>query len=303
VLADMAAAGWVVVPVALILAWFLSVALSSRLTALEKLVAQIGSGKLGVQSGVRGNDEIGRLGEGIDSMSARLDEAERLKKTFVASVTHELRSPLAAIESAVRLILSERPDRPSSEADLLRRIQGSASRLGHFVTNLLEMAKIERGKLELHVREASLQGLLEDSVLFFEPRAREAGLHLSLAPNGSFPRTMKVDPDLVTQVLANLVSNALKFTPDGGVVEVSAHRIERDGRSWVECSVRDDGPGIPKESASRLFTPFERAANARAPGAGLGLAISKAIIELHGGRIGVESELGKGSRFFFLLPL
>ena len=303
-LSDMLQAAYAVLPLALLLAFGLSYPLSRRLEALESTLEEIGQGKLGAQTEVGGKDEIGKLAAEINAMSRKLGELEAMKKTFIASVTHELRSPLAAVESSVRLILSQPGNRAPAELDMLRRIQSSAARLGHFVTNLLEMAKIERGKLEMHAQQVPVKSLVEDAVLFFEPRAKEAGLTLSLGANGDLPARMKADPDLITQVLTNLISNAIKFTPSGGRVEVDVNRLEDEGRPWLECAVKDTGPGIPKEALGRLFAPFERIPNAtRAGGAGLGLAISKAIVEMHGGRIGAESVHGRGSRFFFRLPL
>ncbi len=295
---------YTVLPFALLLALVLSLSLSRRIGSLGKTLEAIGEGKFGVTTSVKGQDEIGRLASNINVMSQKLQELEAMKKTFIASVTHELRSPLASIESCVRLILSENEGRSQTELDMLRRIQSNATRLGHFVTNVLEMAKIERGKLDMHAQATNVKALIEDAVLFFEPKAKEAGISLQLLSNGDLPPAMKLDPDLITQVIANLVSNAIKFTPRGGSITVEAHRKDTEGRKFIECSVRDSGVGIPQDALSRIFAPFQRVPNQlKASGSGLGLAISKSIIELHEGRIGVESDAGKGSRFFFLLPL
>lgn len=275
----------------------LSLTLTRRIVSIEAALAAIGEGKLGQRVVERGSDEISRLARSVNRMSDKLKELEDLKRTFVASVTHELRSPLGAIQSLIKPLLAAqdrlRPeDRPSIE-----RVQKNAARLEHFVTNLLEMSRIERGKLDFLPRPSDVGQIVEDTAAFFAPRAAEAGLTIEAQVEPGLP-TLRVDPDLVAQVVTNLVSNAIKFTRKGGSVRVEARRAA-DG---IECSVRDNGVGIPPEALKRIFQPFERVHNPlRATGAGLGLAISKSIVEMHGGSMGVESKVGEGSRFFFTL--
>ena len=277
----------------------LSATLSRRMVRIEATLDEIGQGRFAILEDTRGSDEIARLARNVNVMSERLRELENMKKLLVASVSHELRSPLAAIESTLRGLL----DRPSDVGDDarsgLQSIRKSAVRLEHFVSSMLEMAKIERGKLEFLPRESSLGAVVADAILFFESRARESGLSLrSQIKPGLNPFVF--DPDLISQVLSNLISNAIKFTPRGGQIVVHAHA--RGDHAAVR--VTDTGVGIPAEALSRIFTPFERVPNElRATGTGLGLAISKAIIERHGGRLSVESSVGAGSAFSFELPL
>jgi signal transduction histidine kinase len=165
---------------------------------------------------------------------------------------------------------------------------------------MLEMSKIERGKLDFEPRLAELGPVVEDAGLFFAARARDASLSLSVSVAPGLP-AFQFDPDLIAQVLANLVSNAIKFTPAGGSVTL---RAARGGINMVVIAVEDTGVGLTAEARGRIFTPFERVPNAlHATGTGLGLAISQAIVQRHGGRIAVESEPGKGSVFKFELPL
>ncbi|MDE2237909.1 MAG: HAMP domain-containing histidine kinase, partial [Elusimicrobia bacterium] len=284
---------------AILLAFPLSPTLTKRIRRIESALKAIGSGRREERLPALGADEIGRLAAGVNAMAEQLGELEQLKRTFVASVTHELRSPLDIMESYLDEIL--RRSQALSErdrADLLR-VQGNARRLSHFVTNLLDYAKIERGKLDFAPRTADAAELVDNSVRFFAPKAREAGVALAAEIEPSLP-LVRLDPDLYTHVLTNLLSNALKFTPAGGRIQVSLRRRAND----LELAVADSGVGIKAPDLARLFLPFERISNPlRANGVGLGLAISRQIATLHRGRLGVVSEWGKGSRFSFTMPM
>ncbi len=298
-LRDVGRAGAVVAFLALVIALPLSWTLTRRVVIIQRALADIGEGKLGEKIPPLGYDEIGRLGAGFNLMSERLQELDKLKKTFVASVTHELRSPLGAIEAYVKELLAS-PDRLSDQdRAALERVQNNARRLSHFVTNLLDMAKIERGKLDFSPRSCDVSEIVQDTAQFFAPSAQNAGLALSCHIEPGLAR-VNADPDLIAHVLTNFLSNALKFTKAGGKIQVDLRRKE----DCLECSVNDSGVGIAAQDIGRVFAPFQRVANPlRATGVGLGLAISKSIIEMHGGTVGLQSELGRGSRFYFRLPL
>lgn len=301
-LRDMTRSVGFVILIAVLVSFVLGWTLTRRIVNIENAIDLIGQGRLGAQVESTGSDEIGRLAQGLNAMSERLRELEQIKKTFVASVTHELRSPLGAIESYVARLL-EKPERWSEEDRRnLERIRGNAGRLGHFVTNVLEMAKIERGKLDYRPVPADVSRLVEDTVLFFSAKAEEAKIELKQEIESGLPH-LRMDVDLIPQVITNFISNALKFTRPGGQVSVSARRAVWKGKPAVRCAVADTGVGIPEEALGRIFAPFERVRNPlKATGAGLGLAISKSIIEMHGGEIFVESKVGQGSTFGFVLP-
>ncbi len=298
-LRDVVRVGGAAVLIGVLLSFPLSATLIGRLVKIEAALDEIGRGRFSTVEETRGSDEISRLAHNVNVMSERLKELEEMKKLLVASVSHELRSPLGAIESRLKEMLDKPSEVSDGERANLQSIRKHASRLEHFVSSMLELSKIERGKLEYAPRTAELGPVVEDSASFFAAKAREAGLLLDAKVEPGLP-SFAFDPDLVAQVLANLISNALKFTPKGGRVSVEARR---DGER-ARVTVTDTGVGIPEEARARIFTPFERVANPlRATGTGLGLTISKAIVERHGGRIGVESQPGKGSVFFFDLPL
>jgi signal transduction histidine kinase len=290
--------GGSVLGIGLLLAIPLGRLMTKRLVRIEEALIAIGEGKLGESVPAHGSDEIAQLAKGVNRMSGKLQEVEQMKKTFIASVTHELRSPLGAIDSYVKEMLSKENGWSEEDKASLGRIQKNASRLEHFVTSLLEMSKIERGKLDFYPRNGNLGHIVKDTAEFFRPRAKEAGIALTAEVSGGISGT-RFDPDLISQVVTNLISNAIKFTRKGGQIRVSAYAKQ----AGVEIAVADSGVGISAEALPRVFRPFERVRNPlRATGAGLGLAICKSIVEMHGGTIKVESEVGTGSRFTFHIP-
>lgn len=291
-------AGGAAAAAGLLAAFILSEPLTRRIVRIERTVAAIGEGKLGAEAEVAGSDELARLARGVNAMSARLKELDEMKRLFVASVTHELRSPLGAIQ-AQAAELAASGAMPEAGRDMLSRIRRNAARLEHFVASLLEMARIERGELEFSAKPAALGPIVEDAVLFFAARAREAGLELASAIEPGLPDA-PLDGDLATQAVTNLLSNALKYTPRGGKVSVA---VARAGDA-LEVAVTDTGVGIPPEALSRLFAPFERVKNPlNAQGVGLGLAITKAIMDKHRGSVSVSSQPGAGSTFTLSFPL
>ena len=171
-----------------------------------------------------------------------------------------------------------------ADRDSLSLMMNSVNRLGHCVINLLDMAEIERGQLNYDPRPTRLTELVEDTVSFFLPKAEEARIALSSAVEPGI--TVNADHDLVVHVLTNIISNALKFTPHGGTIRVELKSVPQG----AECAVTDSGMGISASDLARIFTPLERG---RSRGVGQGLVIAKSIVDMHGGRIGAESELGR----------
>jgi PAS domain S-box-containing protein len=232
----------------------------------------------------------------------REKEVDRMKTEFISTVSHELRTPLTVIREGISQVL-EGILGPVNERqkEFLHLSLTDADRLSLIVNDLLDISKIEAGKTELRKTLVDVEAWLRPTLAGFLNLAREKAITLRSTFPGD-PVRLYIDPEKMTQVMTNLLSNAYKFTPEGGAitVEVSARPEE------VEIGVRDTGPGISKENMKKLFQKFVQVGRTAGPGyrgTGLGLAISKGFVEVHGGKIGVESDLGRGSRFTFTLPI
>jgi PAS domain S-box-containing protein len=232
----------------------------------------------------------------------RLKELDTMKSDFVSSVSHELRTPLTAIKGSVDNMLDGLTGALNEkQTRYLVRIKSNADRLSRLINDLLDLSRIEAGKIELKPLRVDLGRLASDIAETMRPIAAEKLIDLdiaSVAPG----MTAWADRDKITQVLMNLIGNALKFTPPNGKVSVA---VERDGDNCVRVSVSDTGPGIARGEAAKIFDKFYQIANAdkqKTRGTGLGLSISKSLVEMHGGKIWMDSEIGKGSTFCFTLP-
>jgi PAS domain S-box-containing protein len=245
--------------------------------------------------------EAARLHDALVHMATRLEEASTAKSRFLAAMSHELRTPLNAIIGFSELLLDE----PHEGYDLSRRrtflehIHNGGQHLLALINDVLDLSKVEAGQMDLKRSSFDLRVLAADAVESVRPLLSRKEQDLVLES----PDTVAAfaDQGKVKQMLLNLVSNAIKFTPQGGRITVSLVRNE----GGVAVSVADTGIGISKKDLPLLFTEFEQIDNGpdrQQQGTGLGLALTKRLVELHGGTIGVESEPGRGSRFFFTLP-
>jgi len=231
----------------------------------------------------------------------QLQEFDRLKSAFVGVVSHELRTPLTSIMSLSENLLGELAG-PLNEKQkhYASRIQFNADRLTRMLNELLNLSKIEAGKMELHPMVLSLQDLLDDLMEAFQPFAQRKSIIMDVGSMESIPK-VRADRDKLYEVLANLLENAIKFTPSGGSVHIGAQVL--DDRH-IKMNVSDTGRGISEEHLPRIFDKFYRVQpdSGHATGSGLGLAIAKGLVELQGGTLAVESAPGKGSHFSFTLP-
>ncbi len=233
------------------------------------------------------------------------ESASRAKSEFLAHMSHEIRTPLSAI-IGLSEVLAPRVQEEANR-QFVTMIRESAQSLLSIIGDILDLSRIERGKVELHPREFDLAEMLEKLVDLFRVTARAKGLALELEVEAAAPRRVVGDADKLGQVLRNLLSNALKYTERGEVRVRVGRQAGAAGKPYLSFEVADTGIGIPAEKQGKLFLPFSRVhgeVTERTPeGTGLGLAISKRLVELMGGRIEVESKAGVGSRFRFAVPL
>lgn len=230
----------------------------------------------------------------------RLTRLDQMKSEFVSNVSHELRTPLTVIKSYTEALLTQvEPEDHSTRENFLSVIDGETDRLATIVSNLLDLSRIEAGKFELQTSGFSLKEVINSIIPIYRSRKGQIDIITDYEPN--LP-DIHADEDKIREVLINLITNSIKFSPGGGIISV---RLERDA-DFLACSVSDTGIGIPENQLGKIFTKFYRVDNSNtceAEGTGLGLSIVKHIIEAHKGRIKVESSLGKGSVFTFYLPL
>lgn len=313
---------------ALLAALAVSAAASRAITRpvleLSRAAAKVGGGDLNsaVAAPESGGDEIDLLRREFNGMVGRLMELDEMKKDFVSAVTHELKSPLSAIDSYLDIVLGEVSSGLKGDearvkwAEDINYAKQNVKRLHNFIGTVLDAAKIEKGKFEIKPAPFDFSGLAGEVVKLFSGKAAE--LNVALGADPGFPAAViNADRERMRQVLVNLVSNALKFTPAGGRVLLKARVTDGldlarhaavfvPGEKYFHVSVEDSGAGIPAEALPRLFGKFEQVKTTRGAvrgdkGAGLGLYIARTIVEGHGGAIWAESAEGKGSAFNFAL--
>lgn len=232
----------------------------------------------------------------------RLRELDKMKSDFVSNVSHELRTPLTAIKGSVDNMMDGLTGQLNEkQIRYLTRIKSNTDRLARLINDLLDLSRIEAGKIDLEPTALPLVALTKEVAESLRPVAVEKLISLEVTASDTSVAAW-ADRDKITQVLMNLIGNAVKFTPPHGKVRVS---VERNGAEWVQISVSDAGPGISSKEADKIFDRFYQIVpmgKQKTKGTGLGLAISKALVEMHGGAIWVESEVDRGSTFSFTLP-
>lgn len=277
--------------------------MAKSLASGQSEVCEIYEPHLGRHLSIRSDpvkDRTGKIVRVVHSVSdiTQRKEVERMKNEFVSTVGHELRTPLASLRGFSELML-KRDFSEEKRREFLTIIHKESGRLGKLINDLLDLQRIESGKQMYRLAPASMEQLLQEAAALFA--ASENGYQFRLEIPGPLP-PVRADADRIRQVLANLISNAVKYSPQGGEVVVGARAQDAELLVWVS----DQGVGISPEVLPKLFTKFyrgESGASRGIGGTGLGLALVKEIIELHRGRVWVESSPGRGSTFFFALPL
>ena len=299
---------------------------------LRSVAEQVTRGDLEVRSNIKTADEFEELADAFNEMlthlrgaqaelekinrsldiklnelaetNVALFESNRVKSEFIGNVSHELRTPLVSIIGFAELLQDASADPPADKTRLTRyarNILSSGRMLLDLINDLLDLAKIEAGKMELHIVDFDIADVGEAVIEFYRPLADKKSLELTWTMRGEIQR-LSTDAGRLKQVLNNLVSNAIKFTPDGGRVAVAAEAVEGDR---IRLTVRDTGPGIPAELQGQMFEKFRQldsSVTREHGGTGLGLAISKELCQFLGGEIALESEEDRGSTFIVTIP-
>jgi signal transduction histidine kinase len=293
---ELALAFGIGIPVAGLLVIYFSRRIAEPLEALAAAADEVAAGHydVAVPSHTGGGSEVERLAARFDEMTARLAESEQLSRNLLMSVSHELRTPLTAIRGHVAALREGVVDDEASQQRSLEVISEEAFRLERLVGDVLDLAKLDARRFALLHEEVDMRALCERAYATFAEEARARGIEYDLALDGG--AVLVTDGDRVLQIVTNLLSNALHWTPEGGRVDLGLGTANGE----VTVAVADTGPGIAPEQAERIFRPFWSGDDG---GTGLGLAIARELAVALGGRLELQSEPGRGSRFVLVLPV
>jgi two-component system sensor histidine kinase GlrK len=292
----------VITAVSLLFGIALSIVITRSITkplhTMKNKTGEIAAGVFKADLDLPSPPEIGDLARAFNLMCDKLREVDRMKSDFYALMSHELRTPLASIQEGTNLLLEGLGGEiAGKKRKLLTIIAEESKRMIELVSSLLDLSKLEAGMLAYNLTKADISPLIAKAVDEVAPLAEAKRISIEQNVRDLHPVTM--DSERILQVLRNLIGNALKFTPNGGVVCISACGTE----AGVSVSVSDTGPGIPKPHLTAIFDKYRQAGQSGSlKGTGLGLAIVKHIIQAHGGKVWAESETGHGSVFTFVLP-
>ncbi len=281
--------------VAMTMVWFLSRGMTSPLREMAAAASEMAKGNYDRRVRSVSRDEVGELARAFNRMATELAETDRVRRDLVANVSHELRTPITALQAVLENLVDgvSEPD-PKTFATMLSQVE----RLGRLVKQLLDLSRLESGAVPLDLTAFRVEPLIEIAVREQQLHTPEIPVQVSV---DAHDLTADGDPERVHQVVANLLENAVRHTPRGGIVEVRARR----NAGGVVIEVLDEGPGISEADEDRVFERFYRADSARASsngGAGLGLAIAQWIVDLHGGEIHPERREPHGCRMVVTLP-
>ena len=285
----------------IIVALFLGILLSRSITRpireLTKATHAMADGNLNQKVNVRSRDEIGELAESFNKMSSDLSRSFNLRKQMTADIAHELRTPLSLIIGHAEGVHDGVLEPNHENFEIIRE---EAERLEHLVNDLRTLSLADAGELSVDFQPLNINDLMRDVYTHYISLFNQQRIALNLKP-ASVILKANLDPSRFTQVLNNILDNALRYTPEGGSVDIETKQVENK----IQISIQDNGEGVTAEEATHLFDRFYRADEARNRndgGSGLGLAIARSIIEMHGGKIWAESEKGKGLKMVIELP-
>src|SRR5687767_1984408 len=287
--------------IALLLGIFLSRTLTRPIRELTQATHAVSEGDLSQQVPVRSSDELGELAQAFNKMSAELSRSINSRKQMTADIAHELRTPLSLILGHAEAVHDGvlPPTRENFEI-----IRDEAIRLEHLVNDLRILSLADAGELTINLQAIEPERLLQEVASLYQYQAQRKNITLDLEIPSPLP-TIEMDPGRMTQVITNILDNALRHTPEGGRIILSG----RPTKDRVEFSVQDSGPGLETEATARIFDRFYRTDSARQRGgdfpggSGLGLAIAKSIVQAHGGQVSAQSEVGKGLKVIITLPI
>ena len=291
-------AALVAVAIAIALGFVMSKLITRPMQQLAFSARKIASGDLTQRVRHQSDDEVGEVSNAFNSMAEQLEKKEKSRKQLLADVAHELRNPLSIVQGNLEAWL-DGVIKPTPEQ--IASVYDETVLLNRLITDLRELSLAEAGQLKLHLEKTGLKDIINAEVTGFQARCQEKSISLVSEMINSLP-AVNVDRDRIRQVLHNLLENALHFTPAEGSIKVNA---DLDENHQIVVSVSDSGSGIDKADLPFIFEHFYKADKSRQRsygGAGIGLALVKNYVELHGGRVWVESEVGKGSAFYFTLP-
>jgi len=291
-----------------IIGFIVSRSISKPINELHCATQEVEKGNFNVRTDIKTNDEIEELSNAFNTTTAalsKMDEERRqidhAKTEFLSITSHELRSPMTPMKAQLQMLENEYFGKMSKEQkDSLSIIIRNADRLDKIILDFLEISRIEAARLKFNFKETDLTEAVNETVEFMKGFARERKIDLII--NADELPTIEADPDRISQILRNLINNAIKFSDEGGKIEI----IASSKQDHILFGVKDYGVGLTPENRSRVFEPFyqvEKSSNRKHGGTGLGLAICRGIVESQKGKIWIESTLGEGSTFYFTIPM
>ena len=285
---------------AVIIAFFFSHVLTRPISTLTKSIQRMGKGDLSVRVPEKGGGELRELAQSYNTMAEQLEQLDKSRNQFVSNASHELKTPLATMKIVLESMLYQ-PDMPEDmRQEFMGDMNHEIDRMSTVITDLLTLTQMDNKRMTIRAKPVDIGALTEETVHSLMPMAENRGQQLQADTEPGI--IVSADADRLGQVFSNLIENALKYTADGGRIRV---KLRRKGKTAV-WSVTDNGVGIPEADQQHIFERFYRVDKARSRetgGTGLGLSIVRQLVQLHGGKVTVESEPGKGSTFTVTLPV